>query len=185
MRGFQTREVRIAMREALMLAVAAAGAILFVRHDVLYLGGSDRNVAAPLASYLIATAVLYLAIRLVVIAIEMRTPRAHAELVRCPECGQWLDDPTAGGLEAHNRMELTPKPTEKEIVSAVALRKAVDAARRTARPPSAVARENLTSPPGPIENLSGKDLLAAIDDPDLLERLLHSPNPPRDPRIKR
>src|SRR5437879_5045000 len=72
---------------------------------------------------------VYLFLRLVIVALELRPARGHAELVRCPECGQWLDDPSAAGLEAHRRIELTPKPSRKEIVSAVALRKAVDAAR--------------------------------------------------------
>src|SRR5438876_690589 len=38
---------------------------------------------------------------------------------------------------------------------------------------------------GNPENVSGSDLLEALRDPELLERLRHSPNPPRDPRLKR
>lgn len=181
MRGFQTREARIFGRELLFLVLSAAGAWLFLNHEFL------RGVNPPpydFSQYVVSTVVIYLFLRVIVLVADMRVPRVHAELVRCPECGQWLDDPTAEGRERHNRIELTPKPSEKEIVSAVALRKAVDAARVVAEAPRASRRED-ASTPGAIENLTSEELIAALDDPDLLERLLHSPGAPKGPRLKR
>jgi hypothetical protein len=184
MRGFQTREGRFAFREVVILALAALASFLFLNHANLSLTGPFTLSKAPLESYFLATTVMYLFLRLVAITMEMRAPRAHAELVRCPECGQWIDDPGAAGREAHHRIETTSKPSEKTILSTVALRKAVDAAR--------VAREASQAAPNAefpavrdLQNVPNADLLAGFDDPDLLERLRHSPNPPRDPRLKR
>ncbi|TMA01391.1 MAG: hypothetical protein E6J92_07295 [Methanobacteriota archaeon] len=127
--GFPTRSSRFVVREILLVGIAAAASFVFINHDNLYLSHPFRLSDARIESYFLATAMAYLFLRLVIVALELRLPRGHSELVRCPECGQWLDDPSAAGLEAHRRIELTPKPSRKEIVSAVALRKAVDAAR--------------------------------------------------------
>ncbi len=183
MKAFQTQEGRFAMREALFLGIAALGAWLFLDHELLE-GGSPPPWS--LSEFLVSTIVVYLFLRTIVVVVEMRTPRTHAELVRCPECGQWIDDPTAAGRAAHHRIEMTPKPSDKEIASAVALRKAFDAARVAAQ--ASRDAERMQGPPTPsvpLENISSKDLVAAIDDPDLLERLRHGPTPPSDPRLKR
>ena len=183
MKSFQTQERRFAMREALFLGIAALGAWLFLDHELL----EGRTPPAwNLSEFLVSTIVVYLFLRTIVVIVEMRTPRAHAELVRCPECGQWLDDPSAAGRAAHHRIEMTPKPSDSEIASAVALRKAFDAVRVAAQ--TSRDAERMQGPPTPrvpLENISSKDLVAAIDDPDLLERLRHGPNPPSDPRLKR
>ncbi len=184
MHWFDTREAWFALREVLILALAGLASFLFINHANLYLSGPFTLSKAPIEAYLLATTVIYLFLRLMVIAVGMRVPRTHAELVRCPECGQWIDDPTPGGREAYPGVERTPKPSEKAIVSTVALRKAVDAARVTGKASQAAPQAEL--PAGKdFENASSPDLLAALNDPDLLERLRHSPNPPRDPRLKR
>jgi hypothetical protein len=76
---------------------------------------------------------------------------------------------------------LTPKPSSKEIVSAVALRKAVDAARLGTLTPPVELRPStgdLTIP----ETLRGQDLIEALNDPDFVERMRHSPQrPPTGP----
>ena len=183
--GFQTRSSRFVVREVLLVGLAAAAAFVFINHDNLYLSHPFRLADARIESYALATAMIYLFLRLVIVALELRPPRSHEELVRCPECGQWLDDPTAAGLEAHRRIELTPKPSRKEIVSAVALRKAVDAARRgNLRPPHPGVVEPNPAVPNPTNVTSG-DLVAALNDPDFLERARHSPEPPADRRLKR
>ena len=181
MHGFQTRGSRLAVREVLFLGLAALGAWLFMNHEILR-GAAPGDYDA--SQYIVSTVVIYLFLRVIVLAADMRAPKAHAELIRCPECGQWLDDPTARGREAHHRIELTPKPSAKEVVSAIALRKAVDAARLAANPSRIRPIEGGVTP-GQPENVSSRDLLAAIDDPDLLERLLHSPQPPKGPQLKR
>jgi len=182
---YQTSRSRFAVREILLVGVAAAAAFVFLNHTALYLERPFQIADARIESYILATFVLYLFLRLVIIVAEMRPPRGHAELVRCPECGQWLDDRSVAGLEAHRRIELTPKPSPKEVVSAVALRKAVDAARFGPHSPA----ENQVAAPAPIRqkpaNLAETDLAAALHDPDFLERARHSPRPPPDPRLKR
>src|SRR5437879_3780825 len=181
---FATREAHFAFREVVILALAGLAAFLFLNHENLYLTGPFTLSKAPLEAYLLATTVIYLFLRLVVVTLEMRVPRARAELVRCPECGQWIDDSTAKSREAHHRIELTPKPSPKAIVSTVALRKAVDAARVAGKASEANPQPKIPAAGNP-ENVSGSDLLEALRDPELLERLRHSPNPPRDPRLKR
>ncbi|MCI4371743.1 MAG: hypothetical protein L3J78_03755 [Thermoplasmata archaeon] len=187
MSSFQTRDARLARREVLLVALAAIASVLFFNHEVLYGGGAKFQVP-PSAGFVVVTIIIYLFLRLTVVAAAMRFPRRHAELIRCPECGQWLDDPTAEGLDAHRRVELTPRPTRKEVVSAIALRRAVDAARVGIETLSPRAPEELR-PPSEVERLSGADLIAALNDPDLLERLRHSPQaaprPPTDPILKR
>ena len=185
MSDFRTRDKRLAAREFAIVSLAGLASFLFLNHENLYLREPFALSNAPLEAYFLATIVIYLFLRMLIIAVEMRPTRAHEGAIRCPECGQRLDTLTAAGREAHRRIELTPKPSEKEIVSAVALRKAVDAAHFTARASKAVSRDSITTSGRDLENVPSRDLVAAIDDPDLLERLLHGPNPPRDPRLKR
>jgi hypothetical protein len=182
---YQKSNARFALREVSLVAIAAAAAVILLTYGNLYLNGAVRIENTRIEPYFLVTAVTYLFLRFVAIALEMRSPRVHADLVRCPECGRWLDDPTASGLEAHRRVELTPKPTEKEIVSAVALRRAVDAARlgihqradgRMASGPS--------GPPRPSD-LTGADMIAAQNDPDFPEGSRQGPPIRPEPGLKR
>jgi len=183
--GYRTRERRSAAREFAIVSLAGLASFLFLNHENLYLRGPFALSNAPIEAYFLATIVIYLFLRMLIIAAGMRPTRSRRGAIHCPECGQRLDTLTAAGREAHRRIELTPKPSEREIVSAVALRKAVDAAHFSARASNAVSRDDVTTSARDLENVSSRDLVAAIDDPDLLERLRHSPNPPRDPRLKR
>ena len=97
MRGFQTRETRMALREIVLVVLAGLASFLFINHENFYFSGPFVLSNAPIEAYFLATIVLYLFLRLVIIAAEMRVPPTHAALVRCPECGQWLDDPTEIG----------------------------------------------------------------------------------------
>ena len=164
------------------MSLAGIASFLFINHEILYLNGPFALSRAPIESYFLATIVIYLFLRMLIIAAEMRPTRAGSLL--CPECGQRLDGLTVEGREAHRRIELTPQPPEKEVVSAVALRKAVGAAHLSSRASKALSQRGIAAPRD-LENITGHDLVAAIDDPELLERLLHGPNPPRDPRLKR
>jgi len=183
--GFRTRERRSPARELAIVSLAGIASFIFMNHQNLYLSGPFALSNAPLEAYFLATIVIYLFLRMLIIAAEMRPTRTRAGSLRCPECGQRLDGLTSGAHEAHRRIELTPKPSEKEVVSAAALRKAVDAAHFSDRASKVVSREDVTTSARDLENVTSRDLVAAIDDPDLLERLLHGPNPPRDPRLKR
>lgn len=173
------RENRFVLREALVLALGAVTAVLFLHHDLFYLRAGALSPSAPLASYILATIVFYLGIRVVVVAVDLRPPRTHAGAVQCPECGQWLDDVSAAEIESHHRMRA--KATEKEAVASLALRKAVEAARATSLPPETYEAHDL--PGGRAVGLgSSTDLVSALADPDALERLRHSPRPPLEPR---
>jgi hypothetical protein len=167
-----------------LVGLAAAGAFVFINHDNLYLTHPFQLADVRIESYALATIMIYLFLRLVILALEMRPTRAPANLMRCPECGQWLDARTSAALAAHRRIELTPKPSQKEVVSAVALRRAVDAARLPSVP-GRLPRDletNVAIPPP--ANAGNPDLTAARADPDYLERMRHSPRP-SDPRLKR
>ena len=182
---YQQANSRFVLREVLTVSLAATVSILLLNYGNLYASGSFRIGNPRIEPYLLVTAVTYLFLRFVGIALALRPSRVHAEPVRCPECGQWLDDPTASGLEAHRRVELTPRPTPKEVVSAVALRRAVDAARLGIHRPS--DRREASGPsarPGP-DLLTGGDRIAARNDPDLPERARHGPTTPPDPWLKR
>ena len=183
--SFRTRERRSAARELAIVSLAGLASFLFINHENLYLSGPFALSNAPLEAYFLATIVIYLFLRMLIIAAGMRPTRVRPGSLRCAECGQPLDNLTAAALEAHHRIERTPRPSEKEVVSAVALRKAVDAAHLSVRASKAVSRDGIATPTRDLENISGRDLIAAIDDPSLLERLLHGPNPPQDPRLKR
>jgi len=183
--GFPTRSWRYALRELLLLVIAVAAAFVFINHDNLYLNHPFRLADARIESYLLASVVIYLFLRVAIIALEMRPPRPADGLLRCPECGEWIDVRSADGLAAHHRIALTPKPSPKEIVSAVALRKAVDAARFGPLAPR-VETGNERTPAMPIlENLTGQDLIEALHDPDFVERIRHSPQRPLDRDLKR
>jgi len=184
--GFQTREMRFALREVAMLALAAVASFVLINHEVLYLTGPFRLSAMPIESYLLATMILYLFLRLVIVAAEMRPARVREEFVRCPTCGEWLDDPTDSGLEAHLRTERRSTPSEREIVPAVALRKAFDAARLAAVAAREAERsEGPPTPSMPLDDASSEDLVAAIVDPARRERLRHGPHLRQDPREER
>ena len=184
MSAYRTRERRSA-RELAIVSLAGLASFLFLNHQNLYLREPFALSNAPIEAYFLATIVIYLFLRMLIIAAEMRPTRARRGEIRCPECGQRLDILTAAGRDAHRRIELTPRPSEREVVSAVALRRAVDAAHFSARTSRAVSRDDVATSARDLENVSSRDLVAAIEDPDLLERLRHSPNPPRDPRLKR
>src|SRR3989442_3740338 len=113
--GFGTRERRSAARELAIVSLAGVASFLFMNHQNLYLSGPFALSNAPLEAYFLATTVIYLFLRLVAIALAMSMPGARAELVRCPECGRWIDEATAGSREAHHRIELTPKPAPKAL----------------------------------------------------------------------
>src|SRR5438552_11217496 len=85
--GFPTRSSRCVVREILLVGIAAAASFVFINHDNLYLSHPFRLSDARIESYFLATAMAYLFLRLVIVALELRLPRGHSELVRCPECG--------------------------------------------------------------------------------------------------
>ena len=85
--GFPTRSSRYVLRELLLLVIAVAAAFVFINHDNLYLNHPFRLADARIESYLLASVVIYLFLRVAIIALEMRPPRPADGLLRCPECG--------------------------------------------------------------------------------------------------
>lgn len=184
MSNYRTHSSRSLRGEGLLVGLAGTAAFMFINHENLYLTHPFQLADVRIESYALATIMLYLFLRLVILALEMRPARAPANVMRCPECGQWLDARTAAGLAAHRRIELTPKPSQKEVVSAVALRKAVDAARLPSvrrRSPEGIEMKTVVPPP---TNVGSPDVTAAEADPNYLERMRHSPLP-SDPRLRR
>jgi hypothetical protein len=163
-----------------LVGLAAAGAFVFINHDNLYLTHPFQLADVRIESYALATIMIYLFLRLVILALEMRPTRAPANLMRCPECGQWVDARTSAALAAHRRIELTPKPSQKEVVSAVALRRAVDAARLPSVPQRLPRDlETNVAVPSPANALPPDVTTAQAEaDPDYLERMRHSPERP-------
>src|SRR5205823_3534447 len=100
--GFPTRSSRYVLRELLLLVIAVAAAFVFINHDNLYLNHPFRLADARIESYLLASVVIYLFLRVAIIALEMRPPRPADGLLRCPECGQWIDGRSAGTSSAES-----------------------------------------------------------------------------------
>src|SRR5437667_1460212 len=159
------RERRSAARELAIVSLAGLASFLFLNHENLYLRRPFALSNAPIEAYFLATIVIYLFLRMLIIAAEMRPTRSRGGAIHCSECGQRLDTLTAAGREAHRRIELTPKPSEREIVSAVALRKAVDAAHFPDRASKTVSREDGTTSAPDLGDRSGPDLNDASDHP--------------------
>src|SRR5436853_7449014 len=62
--GFQTRSSRFVVREILLVGIAAAASFVFINHDNLYLSHPFRLSDARIESYFLATAMVYLFLRL-------------------------------------------------------------------------------------------------------------------------
>jgi len=143
---------RVVAREAAILAVGAIGAVAFLNHEVFYFRSGFTPFDGPPWAYFLLAAVLYLFVRMVFLVAGMFFPRKRPEFVLCPECGRELDETSPHGVAQHNRITLTPKPTEKEILAAIMLRKAIDDARRSARRDLAGPRVEVRELPGDVDN---------------------------------
>ena len=163
MEAANRRLLRLAVRECVVWAVASLAAYLFLVHPQLYLNGSTAHDITP-ANFLLTTAVLFVMIRLVLVVGGMFFSPLPEIPVICPECGRTVSDPSAHGIVRHQRVAMRPKPTEKEVLAAVMLRKAIDDARR-------VAGKSLSGP-SPIPALPG-DVENGPISVEEFERILH------------
>src|SRR5207245_2347462 len=114
--GYRTRERRSAAREFAIVSLAGLASFLFLNHQNLYLREPFALSNAPIEAYFLATIVIYLFLRMLIIAAEMRPTRARRGEIRCPECGQRLDILTAAGRGATRRM---PSNARGSVRSAV------------------------------------------------------------------
>ncbi len=142
---------RATAREFALLAIAALGAFLFFIHGTLYLqAGSTGRPLTP-EGFLLVTGILYLFLRLVFVVAGFYIPQRRPEYVVCPECGRAYDEGRPAEAEAH-RASFSRKPTEKEVLAAIMLRKAIDEARRSAQKDLAGPRSEIVRIPGVVEN---------------------------------
>jgi hypothetical protein len=177
----QTSSSRFVRREILLFVIAVAVSVAFLNHENLYLENGFRLITRRIEPYLLVTAVAYLFLRFAVIAVELRPPRVHAELVRCPECGQWMDDTSAAGPAAHQKADAAAKttrqPTPKDAVPVAALRRAIDAAR-SVTPMSEDPETTPDAAGATSQNVDSRDLVKALGDPSFLEPMRRAPKPP-------
>ncbi len=171
---------RTTAREFAVLAVAAVGAFLFFIHGSLYLSPGSAGRSLNLEGFLLVTAILYLFLRMIFVVAGLYYPRARPQVVVCEECGRALDPASSGAVARHARTGLTPRPTEKEILAAVMLRKAIDEARQSAQKSLAGPRPNELRLPGDIENAP-----VPVEEFERILRQLDSRGGIRDPAERR
>lgn len=172
--------MRSTAREAAVLAVAGVGAYLFFIHGALYL--QTGSVARPitLEGFLLVTAILYLFMRLLlmVASLYFSTPRVHIQV--CPECGQVVAEPPQDNVVAHPEHRLSRRPSEKEVMAAVLLRKAIDDARRSAQKSLVGPAPDVVRLPGDVENAP-----VPVDEFERILRQLDEPRSSRYPGDRR
>jgi len=171
---------RAMARESAVLAVAVLGAYLFFIHGSLYL--QPGSVARPLTleGFLLVTVIVYLFLRLIFVVAGLYYPRAQRQLVVCAECGRAMDPNAPDHAVPHTRKRVAARPSEKEILAAVMLRKAIDDARRSSRKDLSGPRPNDVHLPGDIENVP-----VPIEEFERILRQLDSRGDARDPGDRR
>lgn len=183
MNAGRNRLAIIAARELLLVGLCALGAVVFIQHAALYFTGRYEWEIVPAHAYVLNTALIYAWFRATAILAALRAPKVQAGLVLCPDCGRPYEDGTPEGREAHARVPLTPRPTEREVFAAVALRKAIDDARMAMQAQGPVAGPDRLEIPGDIENLlESARLRRTAREPIVIKRTLKEPEGPRGPR---
>lgn len=143
------RLVGVVGREMALAGVAILGTVVFLLHPELYLNGSPGH-AVTVGNFLLVTVILYVLLRLIFFVAGYYLPRTAPRVVVCPECGHPLDG-SHTKTARHRKILLTAKPTEREVLAAVMLRKAIDDARKSSQRRLAGASE-LPPPPSDVEN---------------------------------
>ncbi|HKZ64366.1 MAG TPA: hypothetical protein VJ400_07985 [Thermoplasmata archaeon] len=95
---------RAALREATLVVLSVAGAVLFLNHQVLYFDGSPPS-SAGWTAYAVSTLAIYLFVRTVVL-VAGGPPSRPLTQGRCPQCGYPLGEATLRGVphtSAHSR----------------------------------------------------------------------------------
>ncbi len=177
----ESRYLERMAREFAVLAVSAVGAYLFFIHGSLYLQSGSAARPLTLEGFLLVTAIFYLFLRLIFVVASLYYPRPATQFAICPECGKILDETTPGSAARHASPALSRKPTEKEVIAAVMLRKAIDDARR-------LAKKDLTGPPssdrptlpGEVENVP-----VPLDEFERILKQLDSPRTQGSPEDRR
>lgn len=184
MNADHSRLAHVALREGLLVGILALASALFMNHGILYLAGDTVPRTTRPEAYVLVTAILYVFVRGIDLLLRARAPRVRANLVLCPECGQELGDATPVGSTGRRAEPLSPRPTEKQILAAVALRRAIDDARRIAELRGRRADPVVAAFRGDFEN-APTALLAAREDPDVVMASKRVPREPWRPRLGR
>ncbi len=150
----ESRYAKATAREFAVLAIAAIGTFLFFIHGSLYLQPGSQARPLTLEGFLLVTTILYLFLRLIFVVAGFYFPRARTEYVVCPECGREYDDAQPEEVAQHHRATVTPRPTEREVMAAIMLRRAIDDARRSSHRDLAGPRDVVARLPGEVENTS-------------------------------
>lgn len=152
MKPSDRRLVGHVVREVLLAGAAAVGAFLFFIHGSLYLQAGSAARPLTFEGFLLVTTIIYLFLRLLLAIASLYLPRPRTEYVVCPECGRAYDASAPGEAEAYRRVARSTKPTEKEVMAAILLRRAIDEARRSAQKDLTGPRAEMTPLPGDVEN---------------------------------
>ena len=136
----ESRWIWVLGREVAVLGVATLGTVIFLLHPELYLTGAPGHEITA-ANFLLVTTVLYVLLRLIFFVASYYIPRTRPHLIVCPDCGRVFDK-AHPAAERQRKGPSTPKPTEREVLAAVMLRKAIDDARKS-------STRRLAGPPDP------------------------------------
>lgn len=172
--------MRTTAREFAVLALAAIGAYLFFIHGSLYINPPGTIRPLNLEGFLLVTAILYLFLRLVFVVAGLYYPRPAPAYTVCEVCGKILDETPPPSAARRPASGLSRRPTEREVLAAVMLRKAIDDARR-------LAKKDLTGPepervrlPGDVENAP-----VPLEEFERILRQLDTPHGGRGPDERR
>ncbi len=175
-----SRFARTTAREFAVLAVAAIGAYLFFIHGSLYLQAGSAARPLSLEGFLLVTTILYLLLRLIFVVAALYFPRPEARPAVCEECGRALDEAAPTDAERHSHPGPSRRPTEKEVLAAVMLRKAIDDARRLAKKDLVGPRAAEVRIPGEVENVP-----VPLEEFERILRQLDAPRSGRPPDDRR
>lgn len=182
MNEVRSRLATVTAREALLLLISVSAAWLFFNHELFYFNGAWSPRAVPTEAYVVLTLILFTYFHGAMLVLSLRAPRVRQGLVLCPECGQELSDGTPRALEAHMRTPLTPRPTEQEILAAVALRQAIDDARVAAAWRRGDRPASIPRMLGEIENAPlDADRLRIPPNVSVTPRIIKGPKEPKGP----
>jgi hypothetical protein len=144
--------VRIVVREGALAGAAAVGSFLFFAHQSFEPPLALRWMAPSPLAFGMLTAVVYLFIRALLLVSGLFTQEERPELVLCPECGRRYDESRPKHEASHRRIALTPRPTEREVLAAIMLRRAIDEARRSSKRNLTGTEITMQEPPAGVEN---------------------------------
>jgi hypothetical protein len=179
-----SRIAHVVLRESLLVGILALASVLYIYHGILYLMGDVAPRSTRPEAYILVTAILYVFVRGIDLVLRSRAPRVKANLELCPECGQELSDAAPKLIHPQVSEPLEPRPSQKEVLAAVALRKAIDDARDVARMRGRAVDPVVSALRGDFRNAPAA-VLASREDSDGASHAKPVPREPWRPRLGR